>query len=92
MPQGASAREIVAPALHILSCLCINIREQLLSRISSHHDDSASAKMSDEEKTSYNYRILAALDASINASKDFVIGKGWSPLVQLGTSLEFLGN
>ena len=48
--------------------------------------------MSDEEKTSYNYRILAALDASINAGKDFVIGKGWSPLVQLGTSLEFLGN
>jgi len=56
------------------------------------HNDSARANMSDEEKASYSYRILAALDASINAGKDFVIGKGWSPLVQLGISLELLGN
>ena len=40
-------------------------------------------------KTSYNYRLLAAVDASINAGKDFLIGKGWLPLVQVGISLEF---
>jgi hypothetical protein len=44
--------------------------------------------MGDEEKKiSYDYRILAAIDASINAGKDYVIGRGWSPLVQLGTHL-----
>ena len=41
--------------------------------------------MADEEKkTSYDYRILAAIDAYINAGKDYVIGRGWPPLVQLG--------
>jgi hypothetical protein len=49
--------------------------------------------MSDEEKKiSYDYRILAAIDASINAGKDYVIGRGWSPLVQLGTLWTEQGN
>jgi hypothetical protein len=44
--------------------------------------------MGDEEKKiSYDYRILAAIDATINVGKDYVICRGWSPLVQLGTHL-----
>lgn len=38
----------------------------------------------DEKKTPYNYRFLAALDSSIAAGKDFVVGRGWSPLVNVG--------
>jgi hypothetical protein len=38
----------------------------------------------DEKKTSYNYRLLAAVDSSIAAGRDFVVGRGWSPLVHVG--------
>jgi cyclopropane-fatty-acyl-phospholipid synthase len=41
--------------------------------------------MGDEnKKTSYNYRILAAVDSSIAAGRDFVVGRGWTPLVNVG--------
>jgi hypothetical protein len=45
--------------------------------------------MDDEnnKKTPYNYRLLAAVDQSIAASRDFVVGRGWSPLVNVGMSL-----
>jgi cyclopropane-fatty-acyl-phospholipid synthase len=37
-----------------------------------------------DKKTSYNYRILAAVDQSIAAGRDFVVGRGWAPLVNVG--------
>jgi len=37
-----------------------------------------------EKKTSYNYRLLAAVDQSVAAGRDFVVGKGWAPLVNVG--------
>jgi hypothetical protein len=42
--------------------------------------------MGDEKdsKVTYNYRLLAALDSSIAAGKDFVVGRGWAPLVNVG--------
>lgn len=40
------------------------------------------------KKTPYNYRILAAVDQSIAASRDFVVGRGWSPLVNVGMTSE----
>jgi len=41
--------------------------------------------MGDEEKkTPYSYRFLAAVDSSIAAGRDFVVGRGWSPLVHVG--------
>lgn len=41
--------------------------------------------MGDEDKkTPYNYRLLAAVDSSIAAGRDFVVGRGWSPLVHMG--------
>ena len=36
------------------------------------------------KKTPYSHRFLAAIDSSIAASKDFVVGRGWSPLVNIG--------
>lgn len=38
----------------------------------------------EEKKISYNYRLLAAVDSSIAAGKDFIVGRGWSPLINLG--------
>jgi len=38
----------------------------------------------DDKKTPYNYRILAAVDQSIAAGRDFVVGRGWGPLVNVG--------
>ena len=38
----------------------------------------------DEKKISYNYRLLAAVDSSIAAGRDFIVGRGWSPLVNIG--------
>ena len=42
--------------------------------------------MDDEnnKKTPYNYRILAGVDRSIAAGRDFVVGRGWAPLVNVG--------
>ena len=37
-----------------------------------------------EKKTSYNYQLLAAVDQSIAAARDFVVGKGWAPLANVG--------
>ena len=43
--------------------------------------------MGDEEKkVPYNHRLLAAVDSSIAAGRDFVVGRGWSPLVHVGLS------
>jgi hypothetical protein len=38
----------------------------------------------EDKKTPYNYKLLAAIDSSIAAGKDFVVGRGWSPLVNIG--------
>jgi hypothetical protein len=40
-----------------------------------------------DSKAAYNYRLLAALDSSIAAGKDFVVGRGWAPLVNVGGTL-----
>jgi hypothetical protein len=43
------------------------------------------SNMSDEKDLkAYNHRLLAALDSSIAAGRDFVVGRGWSPLVNVG--------
>ena len=38
-----------------------------------------------EKKTSYRYRLLAAIDSSLAAGKEFAVGRSWGPLVNLGT-------
>jgi len=38
----------------------------------------------EKKKTSYSYRLLAAIDSSIASGKNFVVGRGWSPIVNIG--------
>lgn len=40
--------------------------------------------MADQKKVPYSHRILAAIDSSIAAGNDFIVGQGWRPLVNIG--------